>query len=447
MARRILWEASFGCLHRHCFAHVLRNPELYGNISIQKQFFREFNFSTPRFKIKIKKDRPLDGVAEKVKELHPVMVLRDLILRFPKKAIPFRIISLKRRELGLKMSDSKVEALMKRYPNAFEFFIHPDDKEQWCKLTPHLLDLVKEEKHIYAQQEPFIVEKLRKLLMLAKGHCIAMEKLLSAAKFFGFPNDFPVTVIAKYPQYFCILNRNKRHQVLKLMEWDESLAITEFEKKAKTNAKEKGLGEIETRGKPLAFKMKYSAGMQIKKKVLEKVEKWQKLPYVCPYQQVDWVDDGSVLAERKVAALLHEVLSLTIEKKILIEVIGAFREEFDLPQRVARAFNRFPGIFYISLKGNVHTVFLREAYNKRHLLEEHPLITLKWKYHKMIQDGPRLRSMGFKATNIVENVAKVPLRSLEPNELIINDDLSSDEIESADEFVFTDSEEDIQQET
>ncbi|KAH7440556.1 hypothetical protein KP509_04G112500 [Ceratopteris richardii] len=274
-----------------------------------------------------------------------------------------------------------------------------------------------------------------------------MEKLLSAAKFFGFPNDFPVTVIAKYPQYFCILNRNKRHQVLKLMEWDESLAITEFEKKAKTNAKEKGLGEIETRGKPLAFKMKYSAGMQIKKKVLEKVEKWQKLPYVCPYQQVDWVDDGSVLAERKVAALLHEVLSLTIEKKILIEVIGAFREEFDLPQRVARAFNRFPGIFYISLKGNVHTVFLREAYNKRHLLEEHPLITLKWKYHKMIQDGPRLRSMGFKATNIVENVAKVPLRSLEPNELIINDDLSSDEIESADEFVFTDSEEDIQQET
>ncbi|MCO5582831.1 hypothetical protein L7F22_036731 [Adiantum nelumboides] len=155
--------------------------------------------------------------------------------------------------------------------------------------------------------------------------------------------------------------------------------LQSLRRKRRLTALEKGLGEIETRGKPLPFKLKYSAGMQIKKKVLQKIDRWQKLPYICPYQQVDWVKEDPVLVERKVAALLHEVLSLTVEKKILIQVIGDFKEEFNLPDRVARAFNRFPGIFYNSVKGSVNTVFLREAYNKRHLVDEHahPLVRLK----------------------------------------------------------------------
>ncbi|KAI5078254.1 hypothetical protein GOP47_0005925 [Adiantum capillus-veneris] len=440
--RRLLLRAYFSSLLSPFPSPVLtgRSPSLHVNPLLQKQFVREFNFTTPRLKVKIKKDRPLDGVASKVKELHPVIVIKDLIVKFPKKAIPFRLITMKRRELGLRMSDAKVEHLMKRYPNAFEFFIHPEDKQPWCKLTPHFIDLLKEEKLIYMQQEPMVVEKLRKLLMLAKNHQICMDKLLSAARFFGFPDDFPESVVPKYPQYFRVLNPKKKYRALELVEWDERLAITEFEKKAKLTAQEKGLGEIETRGKPLPFKMKYSAGMQIRKKVLQKIDRWQKLPYICPYQRADWVDEGSVLAERKVAALLHEVLSLTLEKKILIEVIGDFIEEFNLPDRVARAFNRFPGIFYISLKGDVHTIFLREAYNKRHLVEEHPLTRLKWKYHKMIQDGPRLRSMGFKASKIVENVGTIPLRPVKIDCLVTEDEASSDEVESGDEFVFTDSE-------
>lgn len=455
LARRLLLRASVAslqCLDRGSSSLLpSRGPSLAWLPPLQWQSLREFNFSTPRFKVKIKKDRPLDGVADKAKELKPIIIIRDLILRFPRKAIPFRIITMKRRALGLKMSNDKVEDLMKRYPNAFEFFIHPDDKQPWCKLAPHLMDLLKEEKRIYIQQEPFVVEKLRKLLMLAKNCQIPIVKLIAAARFFGFPDDFASSVVPKYPQYFRVLKPKKGYQALELVEWDESLAISEFEKKAKTSARESGLGEIETRGKPLPFQLKYSAGMQIRKKVIQKIDRWQKLPYICPYQEVDWVDEGSVLAERKMAALLHEVLSLTLEKKILIEVIGIFNQEFNLPQRVAKAFNRFPGIFYISLKGNVHTVFLREGYHKRHLLEEHPLISLKWKYYKMMQDGPRLRSMGFKATNKVENIGKVPLHPVDINAVVTEDEdsvsdeaESCDEAESGDEFVFTDSEEEAE---
>lgn len=448
MARRFLQRVSvttLQSLERSSSSSATEwNPSLPWKPPLQRQSIREFNFSTPRLKIKIKKDRPLDKVADKAKELKPIIIIRDLVLRFPRKAIPFRIVTMKRRELGLKMSDDKVEDLMKRYPNAFEFFIHPDDKQQWFRLAPQLIELLKEEKRIYAQQEPFVVEKLRKLLMLAKDRRIPVDKLLAAARFFGFPDDFLVSVIPKYPQYFRLVHPRMSYRVLELVAWDESLAITEFEKKAKAAARENGLGDIETRGRPLAFKLQYSAGMQLRKKIIQKIDKWQRLPYVCPYQEVDWVDQGTPLAERKMAALLHEVLSLTLEKKILIEVIGDFQEEFNLPPRVAKAFNRFPGIFYISLKGNVHTIFLREGYHKRHLLEEHPLISLKWKYYKMLQDGPRLRSMGFKACRSVEDTGTIPRHPVYGAEKSENEGSLSDEAESFDEFEFTDSEEETE---
>ena len=40
--------------------------------------------------------------------------------------------------------------------------------------------------------------------------------------------------------------------------------------------KERGQGDnFETRGKPLAFKLKYSVGMQLKKKTIERIDRWQ----------------------------------------------------------------------------------------------------------------------------------------------------------------------------
>ncbi|MCO5550215.1 hypothetical protein L7F22_003697 [Adiantum nelumboides] len=123
-----------------------------------------------------------------------------------------------------------------------------------------------------------------------------IKKLFAAASYFDFLGDFPVIVIPKYPQYFCALDPQRSYRPLELVEWDESLAITKLEKKAKLMALEKSLGEIETKGKPLPFKLKYSARMQIKKKVL----------HIYPYQEVDWVKEDPVLVEQKEAALLHE---------------------------------------------------------------------------------------------------------------------------------------------
>lgn len=393
--------------------------------------------STTIPKITLKKDRPLDTAAGKEKELTPVTTIRDLILKFKRKAIPFRIVTGKRRDLGLKMSDAKVEYLMKRYPNIFEFFTHPEEKQLWCRLTPQLMELVEEEQRIYAEEEPLVVEKIRRLLMLANDRRIRTEKLALSSRFFGFPDTFLVSLIPKYPQYFRLLENGK---ILELVEWDESLAITEFEKKAKAEAKEMGRGDIETRGRPLAFKLKYSPGMQLRKKVIQHLDRWQKLPYVCPYQRTNWVEEGTPLADKRMVALLHEILSLTIEKKILIEVFGHLREEFNLPHKIARVFNRFPGVFYISLKGAVHTIFLREAYHKWQLTEQHPLTRLKAKYQKMVRDGPRLRSIQYRASRTGIHANAVRDQQKHGADESEDGDTMSDDSDSLDEFELSDSE-------
>lgn len=44
-------------------------------------------------------------------------------------------------------------------------------------------------------------------------------------------------VVPKYLQYFNLVQHGKPYQTLELVAWDDSLAATEFEKKAKANLK------------------------------------------------------------------------------------------------------------------------------------------------------------------------------------------------------------------
>ena len=175
----------------------------------------------------------------------------------------------------------------------------------------------------------------------------------------------------------------------------------EFEKKAKANVLISGLRDFETRGYSLKFETRYSPGVVPKQKAFAYLDKWQKLPYISPYMDTEGILDHTPLADRRMVALLHEVLSLTLEKKITIEILNHFRQEFNLPANLYKAVNRYPGIFYVSVKGAVHTLYLREAYERQKLLEEsHPLLSVKKKYCKLVRNGPRVRSM---VANAVRN--------------------------------------------
>eukprot|EP00249_Psilotum_nudum_P012177 c23623_g1_i2 orf=515-1936(-) len=354
--------------------------------------------SLPR--VRLKRDRGLDRVMEGEKHVRPILKLRDLIMKSRRKTFPVRFLYMKKKELGLKMSIEKLQWYIQRFPNIFELYLHPKENLQWIRLTQEAMDLIEEENRIHAEQERVVVEKLSKLLMMSSGKRIPMYILDVSKRYFGFPDDFETSIIPKYPELFCLvqagkgeLKQSKNTNILQLVKWDEKLAITEFVKKAKEQAFQNGLGEIETSGKALEFKFSYSRGMQIRKKILEKYDRWQKLPYISPYLEESSFKKGTLLAEKRTVALLHELVSLTIEKRIELKIIGLFQKDYGLPANFVKWINRFPGIFYVCIKGDVCTVLLREFYERSQLIEASPLHQLKAKYAKMVQQGPRLRSI------------------------------------------------------
>lgn len=344
--------------------------------------------SIPR--IRAKPDRALDEVPERDKVLRPFFRIMDMIMREDAHAIKVRHLEKKRWDLAIKNKKLNVRAFMKRYPNIFVVYTNPKDTQPWCRLTQEAMDLVEEEWQICRDTELRVLQTLRRMLMMAAGHRIRADKLESVRRILGFPNDFLDRLVPEYPQFFKPVCEGP-HVFIELVEWDEGLAVSEFEKRAKQNAIKKGLGDIEVRGKPFPFKISLSPGMALRKKNLEVLSNWQQLPYISPYEDWSMVQKGTPLSEKRLVALLHEFLCLTIEKKARMKVIQPFREEFGLPQKVVHLFERFPGIFYTSHRGGVKTIILREGYNQSNLIEDHPLVHMKEKFVEMVYAGPRLR--------------------------------------------------------
>lgn len=96
--------------------------------------------------------------------------------------------------------------------------------------------------------------------------------------------------------------------------------------------------------------------------------------------------------EKRAVATIHELLSLTVEKKITLERIAHFRLAMDLPKKLKEFLLQHQGIFYISTRGNhgkLHTVFLREAYKKGELIEPNDLYLARRKLAELILLSPR----------------------------------------------------------
>lgn len=85
-----------------------------------------------------------------------------------------------------------------------------------------------------------------------------------------------------------------------------------------------------------------------------KVQEWQRLPYVGPYGGIreKRKSKAAIMAlEKWAVAIVHEFLSLTMEKMVEVE-------------KIRDLFLDHPGIFYLSTKEKTHTVFLREDYER-----------------------------------------------------------------------------------
>lgn len=225
--------------------------------------------------------------------------------------------------------------------------------------------------------------------MMSNTGRLRLEHIRIARKEFGFPDDFEYSVILKHPQFFRLFDAPEtRNKYIEIVERDPRLVVCAIEKVREREYREKGLDAEDVR---FSFLVNFPPGFKIGKYYRIAVWKWQRVPYWSPYEDVSGYDLRSLEAqkrmEKRAVATIHELLSLTVEKKITLERIAHFRMAMNLPKKLKDFLLQHQGIFYVSTRGNhgkLHTVFLREAYKKGELIEPNDLYLARRKLGELV---------------------------------------------------------------
>ncbi|KAM7258389.1 hypothetical protein ACFE04_014130 [Oxalis oulophora] len=258
-------------------------------------------------------------------------------------------------------------------------------------------DLIKEEEHAIKELELDAVKTIKKLLMISATGRLHVQALRLIRRELGLPEDFRDSILGKYSDAFRLIDL----EIVELVNKDENGSTeAEIEIWREKEYREKWLSEFETR---YAFPINIPTGFKIKAGSREKLKTWQRLPYVKPYETMEGIKirtcGGTHRFEKRVVGIIHELLSLTVEKMVEVERLAHFRKDYGITQvNVRELLLEHPGIFYISTKGSTQTVFLREAYSKACLIEPNPIYLVRRKMLDLVLLGCRntreLKSQG-----------------------------------------------------
>lgn len=344
--------------------------------------------------IKLVRDRTLDRHVVMKYRIRFVQKLRTLLLSKPKHYIPLHILSKCRSYLCLSKPRS-ILSMIHRYPSIFELFTiswaptplnaaksHP----QLCvRLTPAAAALAAEELNLQSSISNMLATKLQKLLMLSSHRRLLLSKLVHFAPDLGLPPNFRSRLCNDHPDKFKIVDTPYGH-ALELVSWDDNLA------KPLLPPASHSLGLIVDR--PLKFKqLKLRKGLNLKRRHQDFLLKFEEMPEVCPYRNpAEALAKESMEAEKRSCALVREVLAMTIGKSTLIDHLTHFRKEFGLPNKLRGMILRHPELFYVSLKGERHSVLLVEGFGEKgDLLEKDDVLLIQDKWMDLARESKRMR--------------------------------------------------------
>ncbi|CAO2838885.1 unnamed protein product [Amaranthus hypochondriacus] len=343
------------------------------------------------------KDYSFDNYMEVEKKIRKVLKFQDLILTQPHQCIPVSRLDFLARRIGFKRDESGKFVL--KLPKIFEIYEHPVQRILYLRFTRNALLQIDQEKHAIDAQLLDAVTRIRKLLMLTNTGRVYVEHIRIARRDLGLPEDFEYSVLLKYPQYFKMFDaKDSMSKYIEIVEKDPKLTVCAVDKIREIEYRKKGMDEEDMR---FSFVVNFPPGFRIDKYYKIAMWKWQRLPYWSPYEDVSGHDMRSLEAqnrmEKRAVAIIHELLSLTVEKKITLERIANFRGTMDLPKKLKDFLLQHQGIFYISTRGNegkLHTVFLKEAYKKGELIEPNDVYLARRKLAELVMVSPRMTSQG-----------------------------------------------------
>ncbi|CAA0809482.1 Protein ROOT PRIMORDIUM DEFECTIVE 1 [Striga hermonthica] len=358
-----------------------------------KNFTRSMSQSTsiPKKQTRVR-DHGYDNYMEIEKKVRKILKFQDLILSQHNSMIPVSRLDALARRIGFKQLESGRFIL--KFPHVFEVFEHPVQRILYCRLTRKATSQIQQENEALLQQIPDAVTRIRKLLLMSNMGRIRLEHVRIARKEFGLPDDFEYSVILKHPQYFRLFDADEtRNKYIEAVDKDRTLGVCEIERVREMEYREKGMAAEDVR---FSFIVNFPPGFKIGKYYKIAVWKWQRLPYWSPYEDISGYDLRSIEAqkrmEKRAVAVIHELLSLTVEKKMTLERIAHFRMAMCLPKKLKEFLLQHQGIFYVSTRGNhgkLHTVFLREAYRKGELVEPNELYLARRKLGQLALISPR----------------------------------------------------------
>ncbi|XP_050223575.1 protein WHAT'S THIS FACTOR 1 homolog, chloroplastic [Mercurialis annua] len=278
-------------------------------------------------------------------------------------------------------------AVIEKYPSIFYVSGGSNGVPPSVTLTGKAAKIASEEDQARELMEPIVVKNLRKLLMMSIDCRVPLEKIELIENELGLPQDFKNLLIPKYPEFFSVKDFNGK-DYLHLENWDSSLAVTAREERlalegVSTSNPPKKMVRISKDGNffgPFAFKMCFSTGFRPNASFLEELERWHRMKFPSPYLNARRFDIAEPNARKRVVGVLHELLSLTMEKRMTSMQIDAFHSELLLPSRLLLCLVKHHGMFYITNKGSRSTVFLKEAYDGSNLLEKSPLLLFNDKF-------------------------------------------------------------------
>ncbi|KAJ7545341.1 hypothetical protein O6H91_09G115900 [Diphasiastrum complanatum] len=355
-------------------------------------FFTQNSFLSTGSKglsIKRHKDWGLDNALRLEKHMNMVLRVKEILAKEESQVMLLYDLGKKRRKVRLSRN-KKFAAFARKYPRVFKVIID-DENMAWIEFTEEFDDVLAEEERVRVAYEPIAVESLTKLLMMATSHRLQIEKLAHLKKDLGLSDDFRTQLLYKYPQFFKVVEGNHRDGAfLELVSWHPSLACTFREKMLHLNPDmRKSLGE----GLPYSFKLTLPNGISSQKRNSATIVRFQEREFPSPYEDIGMMRQPSLETEKRHVALIHEFLSLTLQKRVIADTLSHFRKDFRLPQRLQSFLLRHQNIFYVSHKGDRYTIFLKEAYKGSTLLEKSPLVRMKDRFSQLCE-MPKKFSVG-----------------------------------------------------
>lgn len=244
---------------------------------------------------------------------------------------------------------------------------------------------LKEEEEIVERMMGERVTAVRKLLMMSARRRIALAKLYHCRGLFGLPDDFRDRV-GEYPEFFRVaVDAADGRHVLELVDWNPELAISALERDFVTD-------EDRVR-KTFKFPVPHGKSLSLDEDDERRMNSLSTLPLISPYSDGSNLKLWSVEAEKYRVGIIHEFLSLTLEKRAMIHHIVEFKEEFNLTKHTYQMLLKQPRAFYLAGTEMNWGVFLKDAYREDGtLIEKDPQVVFDEKLRKyaLMKEGELL---------------------------------------------------------